>query len=1350
MPCDKGEKTTTVAPTSETPSTTATTPTTPTTAPTDSPAAVTTSTAAPARTVSTTTQLPTTSDGIGFDVFCCFASFWDECHSHRTNNNHHATQNDDNKARKTKCSNQHDGTATNDHNFSTNDYHPADYNYKPNDTCADNHSAAYHRSADNDPCADNDSFANHNARTDGIAHGGANGRSRDGFARNNFGSIHRRSSASSLSPDHYGAADDDVCLRPSTLPPSQGYVNGGSDDYDCEAHHHDGTLASEPMIHRLRRTSLVPPPAHSDSLVHSPYYRPHSHYDEPAIVSIPPTLSVQHLLVVIGYFTPLLMVLYIPFGYAFIAYQMYNLKTANEVKRLDLASRANVVSLITDSCARPSVLAASPTPSPPQPTPFPTPNPTPEPTPSPTPSPTPKPTPNPTPEPTPIPTPSPTPKPTPSPTPSPTPEPTPSPTPLPTPKPTPNPTPEPTPSLTPSPTPKPTPNPTPEPTPSPTPSPTPKPTPNPTPEPTPNPTPSPTPKPTSNPTPEPTPNPTPSPTPKPTPSPTPSPTPEPTPSPTPLPTPKPTPNPTPEPTPNPTPSPTPKPTPNPTPEPIPGPTPSPTPKLTPSPTPAVTPNPTPNPTPVPTPGPSSIPTPGLTPNPTPVATPMPTLTSAPVPTPAPTPGAIPSMTPTPLSTPDPTPGLTPLSTPVKTPSSSPAPTPEETPAQTPSQNPNSTPISTPNATPALTPQSTLAPTPTSAAPTSIVPPLPTPTTSTNTPVSTLLPLPPSNMPSTSPPSPSTSPSPASNSPNSQPPSNPPTVSASPPSPDASSSTQPSTSSDSTSDSTTTSNSQVTPDANKPKETNPSPPDNSNSPSDGTLGSNDAANHGAVGTLLNGNGSSGSRGSNDGTQGASTQSSIIVLGDDSLTAKVTRVVLNAVVASTIAVLMAFHFTAMDPSAASSPAGGGAGGLNAPNLWELPTFMTFLQNMAIVAMASIDAPYQPFVLFTDMFSWLLFLVKGSEPDPPPPLVNGKSPGRYLVEAAANPTSVYDAFGIEQFALRLHIRQEDMFVRAWTAFFIVTAAILFLIIFCHTISRILARHSGPHLNEDGARIKVADHMTTIGHKLQGLFIWILTQAVMPLTAVSVFETMHASRSSRGFGHSTSGILALAVLVVLGGACLGTALVLSKQTEVSLSKFQTKLTFGVLYVNLKFHLRAFSGVSLLVQFATGVFMSGFIQPGSQMMWLIGVHGLYFLVLLGVRPFVTKLHLIVAVLVEVVNIVIYGLSFAQAKASHDDLDTKKRLGWAIMGLVGVLIVLFFARTLVKVYNKVTGGDNKFASNESPRSTSSMHRSPTVASDDVGTLLSMRSSENDVSSFRSLSPVATAREFEAELEAMVK
>ncbi|RHY87031.1 hypothetical protein DYB26_012653, partial [Aphanomyces astaci] len=181
------------------------------------------------------------------------------------------------------------------------------------------------------------------------------------------------------------------------------------------------------------------------------------------------------------------------------------------------------------------------------------------------------------------------------------------------------------------------------------------------------------------------------------------------------------------------------------------------------------------------------------------------------------------------------------------------------------------------------------------------------------------------------------------------------------------------------------------------------------------------------------------------------------------------------------MVAFHVTALDPPPVS--VGDLAG---PPNLWELPVFFTFLQNVAIVAMASIDSPYAPFALFTDSFSWLLFLVKGSRPPSP--------------SSRALQTSAHEAaFGIQQFALRLNIPERDLFVRAWTCFFVVMSSMLLLLCLFNGLATYFSRHNGPLLNqvEDHPN---ADRFEKWGLKVRGVLVWVLTQAVLPLTAVSV----------------------------------------------------------------------------------------------------------------------------------------------------------------------------------------------------------------------------------------------------------
>ncbi|OQR85996.1 ATP-binding Cassette (ABC) Superfamily [Achlya hypogyna] len=55
------------------------------------------------------------------------------------------------------------------------------------------------------------------------------------------------------------------------------------------------------------------------------------------------------ILIVVGYYTPVIILLFLPCGYLFVSYQVYSLHTANSLKRLDLTSRAPLVTGLTET-----------------------------------------------------------------------------------------------------------------------------------------------------------------------------------------------------------------------------------------------------------------------------------------------------------------------------------------------------------------------------------------------------------------------------------------------------------------------------------------------------------------------------------------------------------------------------------------------------------------------------------------------------------------------------------------------------------------------------------------------------------------------------------------------------------------------------------------------------------------------------------------------------------------------------------------------------------------------------------------------------------------------------------------
>ncbi|KAH9187319.1 hypothetical protein AeNC1_010709, partial [Aphanomyces euteiches] len=764
---------------------------------------------------------------------------------------------------------------------------------------------------------------------------------------------------------------------------------------------------------------------------------------------------------------------------------------------------------------------------------------------------------------------------------------------------------------------------------------------------------------------------------------------------------------TPEPTPSPAPTTvTPEPTPSPAPTTV-------TPEPTPSPAPTtVTPEPTPSPAPTtetPEPTPSPAPT-TLTPEPTPSPGPT-TVTPEPTPSPAPTtvtPEPTPSPAPTTV-TPEPTPSPAPTTvTPEPTPS--PGPT-TVTPEQTPSPSPTTvTPDPTPSPGPTtVTPEPTPSPSPTTVTPEPTPSPGPTTVTPapTSTPdVTTAAPSPTATPSSTSTPEPTASPVPTSPEPTSAAPTSsvPATTASTPTStPDATSTAVPSTTvttltpvttdiplvttapvatqSDGVkelfdSNRTTTATPTTTSVENKVLDV---PPVTIVPPS-----ANDETSAPVVTRPP-----SAPRGENTTQITSDTPVQAAVFGSDSSGQKTNRYVFNAVVGLTLVFLVFFHFIAIDPSFLTPESASEA--FVAPNSWELPTFVGFMQLVAVVSCANVDVPHTIFVTFTDSFSWLNFLVRGdaytSKSTTTAATVtgllaslNGKQGNRRLVDSTLD----YDPFGFVQYTIRLNVLETDLFVRAWTFFFIVVAVFLVIVILAFVISQCMVRRN-PHSQYSDS----GSHSTTIKHasrRMQGFTVWFLTVAVLPLSTVSMYEVMQDSHSTDGFG-STSGVLALVALIVIAVVILGAATAVYRMSEVDLSKYRTKITFGVLYTNYQYEHRLFFAVNLVVQMLTGVLLAGVVKSSVQMIILLAIHVVYLLAMIVLRPFVTKLQLAFAAIFELILVIVFGLVYAMAQANREDESKKKGLAYGFVILICIVIVVVFVRCLVKLWTFITGAN---------------------------------------------------------------
>ncbi|RHY29202.1 hypothetical protein DYB32_005348 [Aphanomyces invadans] len=403
-------------------------------------------------------------------------------------------------------------------------------------------------------------------------------------------------------------------------------------------------------------------------------------------------------------------------------------------------------------------------------------------------------------------------------------------------------------------------------------------------------------------------------------------------------------------------------------------------------------------------------------------------------------------------------------------------------------------------------------------------------------------------------------------------------------------------------------------------------------------------------------------------------------------RTSRFVFNAVVAVTLAFLAFFHYVAMDTTCVVPDTPWGA--LAAPNSWELPSFVSFMQTVAILSCANVDAPHAALVSFTDSFSWVNFVVRGSAS----PLAKTHAAANVLSDmarahqrtlASANDDAAIassGAFGILQFALRMNVFELDLFVRAWTFCFIVLSCLLALVVITALVAGASKRRGVLFTLSTMGRY--AAHMEEASHRLQGFTVWFATIAVLPLATVSMYELMRNVTSTAGIG-SISGVFSLAALIFLGDSILVAGWIVSRCTNVDLSKYRAKVTFGVLYTNLKFEFRAFFAVSLAVQYATGLLAASVVAPSTQLFLLMGLHLAYAILIAMVSPFISTLQLVFTVVFELVVVAVFGMAYGMAHTTNASL--KRTLAYAVIVLVCIVVVGMFVRCLYKLWMFVVG-----------------------------------------------------------------
>ncbi|OQR82799.1 mucin-like protein [Achlya hypogyna] len=417
---------------------------------------------------------------------------------------------------------------------------------------------------------------------------------------------------------------------------------------------------------------------------------------------------------------------------------------------------------------------------------------------------------------------------------------------------------------------------------------------------------------------------------------------------------------------------------------------------------------------------------------------------------------------------------------------------------------------------------------------------------------------------------------------------------------------------------------------------------------------------------------------------------VTTGTESSALQTVRYITSALVGITLVVLAFFQFLAMNPSYLLPDSA--ADRLLAPNSWELPLFVSFVQQVGALALArNAKVPQLFYTNFLDSLSWLNFLIRGSAPAPSTASVSSFQLHRRLADV--------DAVGFAQFALRTDVKERDWFLRVWVAFLVLLAVILVCVIATAVFAKWAATRGNPFHTETSDSHKRSVNLRSISRRLLGMCVVVAYLVLLPMTMIALFEILQDS-STAGFPHANA-ILALVSLVLVIGALGAGMVALYRKTEAGLSRWQTRVVFGAVYSNYTYCCRLFFAAPALVQVLTGVVVATVTaNPLTQLLVLIVLHLVYVAAMVLLRPFECSVHFAFALATEGLIMVLYGLA---AGMTGDNLtkDTQVSLSYAIIVLVLIVFVLMFIRQLVMLWTYSSGWAKE--SNESYTGLPTLH-----------------------------------------------
>ncbi len=418
----------------------------------------------------------------------------------------------------------------------------------------------------------------------------------------------------------------------------------------------------------------------------------------------------------------------------------------------------------------------------------------------------------------------------------------------------------------------------------------------------------------------------------------------------------------------------------------------------------------------------------------------------------------------------------------------------------------------------------------------------------------------------------------------------------------------------------------------------------------------------------------------------------------------RFIISALIGITIVIMAFFQFMALNPSYLLPDAS--LDRLLAPNSWELPLFVTFLQQIGTLALA--QKPTKPLLFysnFLDGLSWLSFLIHGGASSSSLSWTTLSTVGlvrhrrRFLSESHSKMSSESshlstdsDAVGYIQFSDRTHVRENEWFVRLWFAIVVVLSVLLLFVVITALISR-WASHQRQRLHHhpfqsdmimnSSESHKRSMSLRSISRRFLSMCIVVVYMSMLPLTMMALFE-IHRDGTTAGFPHATS-VFAFITLLALVAAIMVGMFALFAKSEAALSKWQTKVVWGVVYSNYHYRARLFFSIPCLVQVLTGVMIACVTRDAlTQMMSVIVLHALYVALLLVLQPCECRIHLLFAVAFEVLTIIVFSIACGMTTTGLTAMR-QDGLSHAIVVLVSLVVICMFLRQLVLLWQYASG-----------------------------------------------------------------